>query len=135
MKPDEIKPKTYEVKFGDTWYGIAEAKYGTKGYRQTMEIVKQLKKVNDVGSQEMRIPKEITMMDSFTLRNGETLEYNEDGEVYTIHNNHMNANHVANIVQTPVQDVEQPTQVVHSGVTSSVVFNPDANVKSLPPNS
>ena len=77
MEPKRINSENpvikYEVKYGDTWYGIAEAKYGSKGYRQTMEIVKALKSLNNINPQDNNMQEELSMMDTITLKNGKTL--------------------------------------------------------------
>lgn len=86
----------YDVKHGDTWYGIAEAKYGSSGYRQTMEIVKQMKSLNNVDSLDNNLPDEIIMADTITLKNNKTFSYNDESSVDTSHNSDINPNHVEN---------------------------------------
>ena len=101
MEPKRINSENtvikYEVKYGDTWYGIAEAKYGSKGYRQTMEIVKALKSLNNINPQDNNIQEELSMMDTITLKNGKTLKYNEEGLVDSVHNSATNKNHEINV--------------------------------------
>lgn len=102
MEPKRINSENpvikYEVKYGDTWYGIAEAKYGSKGYRQTMEIVKALKSLNNINPKDNNMQEELSMMDTVTLKNGKTLKYNEEGLVDSVHNSATNKNHEINTV-------------------------------------
>ena len=101
MKPKDINSENqvikYKVKYGDTWYGIAEAKYGSKGYRQTMEIIKYLKSLNNINPQDNNIREELSMMDTIALKNGEMFKYNEESIVDTVHNSDTNKDHEINV--------------------------------------
>ena len=101
MEPKDINSENqvikYKVKYGDTWYGIAEAKYGSKGYRQTMEIIKYLKSLNNINPQDNNIREELSMMDTIALKNGKMLKYNEESIVDTVHNSDTNKDHEINV--------------------------------------
>jgi hypothetical protein len=70
------------VNHGDTWYGIVQAKYGVTGHKQTMEIVKAMKKLNGVDSKRTDIPKEIKLLNTVALKGGKKIKLqNIDAEV------------------------------------------------------
>ena len=126
----------YEVKYGDTWYGIAEAKYGSKGYRQTMEIVKYLKSLNNINPQDNNMQEELSMMDTVTLKSGKTLKYNDEGVVDSVHNSDTNKNHEINVqkrleaeqeaAQMKLIEKEKIESVNHdnTGAVGLVILNP-----------
>ncbi len=70
----ENKTHKLTVNYKDTWYGIVQAKYGITDHKQTMEIVRQLKAHNNVNPQATNMPKEIELLDSIMLKNGEEIK-------------------------------------------------------------
>ncbi len=147
MEPKRINSENpvikYEAKYGDTWYGIAEAKYGSKGYRQTMEIVKALKSLNNINPQDNNMQEELSMMDTITLKNGKTLKYNEEGLVDSVHNSATNKNHEINVqkrleaeqeaAQMKAIEREKIESVNHdnTGAIGLVILNPSNYKKGV----
>ena len=73
---------THEVKPGDTWYGIVQAKYGITDHATTMAIIRKLKSENNVNPTSTNIPKNITLLPTIDLGNGKTVSLtNLNGQV------------------------------------------------------
>jgi len=88
----------HNVEYGDTWYGIVQAKYGITDHAQTMEICRQLKKENGVSTSATNMPKEVTLPSTVTLKNGTEIELKDrDAKVDNRHNNETNYNHPYNV--------------------------------------
>ncbi len=82
----EVLDEKYQTKAGDTWYGIVQAKYGVTDHKTTMEIVHKLKDGMGIKYSSNSFPKEMKLLGSIKLANGNTVELkNIDAEVKQAH--------------------------------------------------
>ena len=109
-----IENQSYNVQYGDTWYGIVQAKYGITDHNQTMAIVRELKSQNNVDPKATNMPKTIQLPEKIKLADGTEIELNMDGKVDNKHNNVTNKDHSLN--KTPLTSAD--TEIKDPELTS-----------------
>ena len=118
-----IENQSYNVQYGDTWYGIVQAKYGITDHNQTMAIVRELKSQNNVDPKATNMPKTIQLPEKIKLADGTEIELNMDGKVDNKHNNVTNKDHSLN--KTPLTKNDDVTNGTQSTNPKSSLTNPD----------
>lgn len=102
------KPYRHTVSHGDTWYGVAQAKYETTDHQQTLEIARQIKSQNGVSATATNMPSEIDLAQTITLKDGTEVKLtNAEGQVDNSHNTDTNYNHSHNVEQREIAAQEQ----------------------------
>lgn len=81
---NNVQDATHQVKPGETWYNIVQAKYGVTDPKTIMQIVHKLKDNAGIGYSENRIPRELTLPGTIDLGGGKTVNLKNTGALVSI---------------------------------------------------
>ena len=81
----KVLPLEYDVKDGENWYGIVQAKYGVTDHKATMAMIHQLKDAAGIRHNSKTMPDKVTLPPEITV-GGDTFKLKDiEGKIDEIH--------------------------------------------------
>lgn len=81
---NNVQDATHQVKPGETWYNIVQAKYGVTDHKTIMQIVHKLKDNAGIRYSSATMPKELTLPGTIDLGGGKTVNLKNTGALVSI---------------------------------------------------